>query len=68
MLLDNGDLGLFDFGATTSVILVASGSRASGSRAAGEPALPTVLGYPGIGIAAVLILRVVATVVRDGHN
>lgn len=46
-----------------SAILVASSPRSNG-----QPPLPAVLGYLGLGIAAILVLRVVATVVRDGHN
>ena len=46
-----------------SAILVATSTRTSNDRE-----LPAVLGYLGLGIAAILILRVIATVVRDGSN
>ena len=45
-----------------SAVLVALSSRSSDRR------VSVALGYVGLSIAAVLILRVVATIVRDGRN
>jgi ubiquinone biosynthesis protein len=64
-LLNRLLLGIIGSGlGLASAVLVATGSGTSN----GPHALPAVLGYLGLSIAAVLILRVVATIVRDGYN
>jgi ubiquinone biosynthesis protein len=43
-------------------------STSSGPRVAGDTTFGQVFGFVGLGVAAVLLFRVVAAIVREGHN
>ena len=54
--------GLLSVG--SALLLTATG----GPRVTGDTSFTQVFGFLGLGVAAVLLFRVVAAVVRDGHN